>query len=66
MSQTEIVETDDEKEQSPIKINRLKITNVQGVQHVEILANPLINEMAGANQAGKSSILNTIVFGMLC
>jgi len=44
------------------KVIRLLVRQIKGVRKVEILARPVLNEVAGPNGAGKSSVLDAIVW----
>ncbi len=43
-----------------MKIEKIYVRNYKGAREVEIHANPTVNELAGPNEAGKSSILDAI------
>lgn len=45
-----------------MKIERVKVQNIKGVREIEIIASPFVNELAGKNGAGKSSILDSIIW----
>lgn len=44
------------------RIRRLQVRNIKGIRQVDIATNPHCNELAGENEAGKSSILDAIVY----
>lgn len=44
------------------RIRRLQVRNIKGIRQVDIATNPFCNELAGENEAGKSSILDAIVY----
>jgi len=43
-----------------VRVMRLSIKHIKGVRSVEIVAHPVINEIAGKNGSGKSSVLDSI------
>jgi DNA repair exonuclease SbcCD ATPase subunit len=43
-----------------MKITKLSVKNIQRVRHVEIIAKPYVNELAGRNEQGKTSIADAI------
>jgi len=43
-----------------MKILSLEVKNFKGVKHIKVYANPHCNEIAGPNEAGKSSFLDAI------
>lgn len=45
-----------------MKVMRLAMKHIKGVRQLDILAHPTCNEIAGANGAGKSSVLDAIVW----
>ena len=47
-----------------MKIMKLMIKQIKGVRQIEILAQPHVNEIAGENGAGKSSVLDSIVYAI--
>lgn len=53
-----------ETKKKPLKLNRLVITNIQGISHISILADPLVNEIVGKNRAGKTTVLRAILWGL--
>lgn len=47
-----------------MKVKRLLVKHVKGVREIEIHAHPTVNEVAGKNGAGKSSVLDSIVYAL--
>jgi len=47
----------------PLKVRHLVLTNIQGIHHISIVADPLINEMVGKNRVGKTSVLRGLIYG---
>jgi len=47
-----------------VKIAKLLVKHIKGVRTVEIHAEPHVNEIAGQNGAGKSSVLDSIMFAL--
>jgi len=45
-----------------MKIESVKVQNIKGVREIEIKASPFMNELAGNNGAGKSSIIDSIIW----
>ena len=43
-----------------MKIQRIKIKHFKGIRSVDLIADPNCNEIAGPNEAGKSSLLDSI------
>lgn len=50
------------RKESNVKVMRLAMRHIKGVRQLDIMANPTCNEIAGANGAGKSSVLDAIVW----
>ncbi len=47
-----------------VKIEKLLAKNIKGVKEVEVIARPHVNEIAGNNEAGKSSLLDSIMYAL--
>lgn len=47
-----------------MKIKKLEIHNIKGIQNVEVYADPDLNEISGDNGEGKSSLLDSILYAI--
>lgn len=47
-----------------MKITNLTVQNIKGVRQIEIHADAVVNELAGKNGAGKSSVLDSILYAL--
>ncbi len=47
-----------------MKIKKIKISQIKGIRNVEIHAKPHLNEIGGKNGAGKSSVLDSIMYAL--
>ena len=47
-----------------MKITKLIVKQIKGVREIEITAHPTVNELAGQNGAGKSTVLDSILWAL--
>lgn len=47
-----------------MKIQKLEVQNIKGIQNIEVHADPDLNEISGDNGEGKSSLLDSILYAI--
>ncbi len=47
-----------------MKVERIRVQNIKGVRLVDIVADPFMNELAGKNGAGKSTMIDSIQYAL--